>query len=557
MPDLHDDGGFASYVGRPLGQIAVPPTYNVVFFNKMLDAPLEKLNLTSVTSTIVFDEQLGDTNVKYERVLHYYITDRATGKVVAGPRYVPYISSWTGAGAVTTYTLKPLIEVNNPRFVKASENVFMSYFFSNFTTAALPDSQYTDDPRYLRRLIEFASNEVDEVFGNSPSGLSDPLPNNKNYAYSTVPNDNTPRIAFLSALMRMFVVKMTEGSSSASPTDTIALLFEKPQILTWVGHRFALDFHPPMLVNRTQEVRWASSKASSDLLDPDAVDDSPPRQIPYHHVVSGLESIMYPGYGGLNFYTKPIHEIYDVALDHVFQIGGDYQKVYNIYTDTNRRIESIGIRQKNLEGLWKESSSSAGVYIDPFEFECTSCQGSSSSCVEHTITNSVFSPAQRHFIVIEIDMDDFRNFSSSSSSSSFSYPEYDVIVPPSLDPRLPDKPSWWSEYWQECGSGGGGASSGGGVGGIVRVEHDGLRWYGSACIDGVVLYATIEHKPFGYLNEAHDRYWLTIGVKSAFDVDLDLLWQGYWLEFENPEGDYVRYWALAESAPDTITVQEV
>jgi len=706
MTDLHSDGGFADYIGRPLGQVAIPPSYNIVFFEKTLDASLNSMQITSLTSTIVFNEEMGKPNVKYGRVLHYYITDRATGEIIAGPRYVPYIDSWSTSGEVTTYNIKPLVEVINPRFVKASDTVFMSYFFSNFTTHRLPNNEYTDNPKYLRRLIEFSNNNVNRVFSSSSSSF--PIPNDRNYAIDSAPEDTTPRIAFLSSVMRIFVVQLVEnGSSSSSPIQTIAVLFEEPNILTWVGHRFALDFHPPMLVNKIQELKWAGSDLSSSSsyplkelsnhLNQDAVNDSPPREVPYHHVVSGLEAIMYPGYGGLNFNTKPINDVYDVALDHIFQVEGKYEKIFDIYNNserTNRKIRSIGVKQINEEtitlgsvisGKAYTSDNTGGnapppylpsriadgdvnTYINGFSyiivdlgegnertlryakvylpdhtariyvgvmyfygsnisnsgpwtrisdriypsmpegypgwsdyitvnnntayryyrlysnlygnqtrrqinewqlfedlpnFTCRNCDGSSSSCAgpEYTITTSGFSPAQRHFAVFQINMDDFRGFggssssSSSSSSSDYIY-NYDVIVPGALDPTTSDKPYWWPFYWEECGSP---ASSSGGVGGIIRVEYDEnkLKWYGEMCINGVVLYATIEYKPFGYLGEPYEKYWLTIGVKTSFNVALDLLWQGYLLKYGNAIGEFKRFWALAENAPDTITVEVV
>jgi len=529
MCALDTAGGLSTYSGRPLGTIKIPPSYLMTFFNTTLESPLTSLGFESPSLNASFDEGLGDTNVKYERVLHMYTNDEATGRPLYGPYYVPYIDEVEVAGEETVYHTLPLLEVNNPRFVETSNGMFLMYFFTNFTTADLPDGQYTSDSKYLRRVVEFATNNPDEVpLGGSPSDTT-PLPNNINYWDDDEEVDSTPRIAFLSALMRVFPTEV-DGS------QRMFVMFDKPQILTWVGHRFGLDYHPPVLVNRVQKVEWAASKVLSDSLDPDAVNDDPPREVPYHHVVSGIEGVMYPGYGGLNFHTKPIHDVYDVALDHLFQTKDGYEKTFDWLE--HRAISSIGIKQVDAETL-----SFGGI-------TCTGLQGSSETSPV-AISSSTLDPAKKHFVVFQISMDDFRPYSSSSASLGNSY---SVEIPWELNPRGDDKPDFWPDYWVECGDP---ASSSVSLGSI-DVDPSGENiWYGMDCISGVFLFAQLELRPFDQFNGELLKNWLTIGIASAiFNVELDLLWQGYLINSPDaePKGTFTRYWSIADDSPSTITV---
>ena len=139
---------------------------------------------------------------------------------------------------------------------------------------------------------------------------------------------------------------------------------------------------------------------------------------------------------------------------------------------------------------------------------------------------------------------------SSSSSSSFSS-SFRVVIPGSLDPRHADKPDFWSYYWEECGPQLSSSSSGG-IGGEIIVDGT----YGEGCVNGITLWSKIEAKHYAYIDGIKDRLWLTIGLKTSFDVDLDLLWQGYFLSSrEQISGEYKRFWGIGDDCPDIITVE--
>jgi hypothetical protein len=539
MCAVDTDGGFASNIGKPLESILIAPSYTITFYNKTLTAPLEKTNMSSQVDDFVFDEKLSngpsssstssDDNVKYGRVLHYTISDSITGKTVSDLTYAPFINSSSQGGGVITYETLPLAEVINPRFVEVEPSVYLMYFFSNFSTNKLPDSEYTSDPKYLRRIIEFASNEIDEVYGNA-STEPYPLPNNLNYADPDLSKDSTPRIAFLSSLVRLFPA-ISNGALRSM------LIFEKPRVLMWVGHRFGMDSHPPILVNTTQKIEWAENKELSDDLDQEAVDADPIRQVPYHHVIDGIESIMYPSYGGINFKTKPIHDVYDKVLDHVFQIEGDYSKTFKF--EGNNSMRSLGVIQKDIQDLSFDS------------FSCEGIQGEIQT--PSSISSSGFAPARKHFAVFQINMDNPYTAMTSSSASEINS-SFVIQVPGALDPRLDDKPEFWSYYWDECGAGASASSSSSGPTGIGgEIIIDGV--YGEGCVNGITLWAKIEAKPYAYINGVKDRLWLTIGLKTSFNVDLDILWQGYYLSTVNEiNGEYKRFWGMGDDCPDIITV---
>ena len=71
------------------------------------------------------------------------------------------------------------------------------------------------------------------------------------------------------------------------------------------------------------------------------------------------------------------------------------------------------------------------------------------------------------------------------------------------------------------------------------------------------MWVKLEAKHYAYINGVKDRLWLTIGLKTSFNVYLDLLWQGYLLSDEDTiDGDYKRFWGLGDDCPDTITVEK-
>lgn len=637
---LHDAGGYSGNVGRPLGGVFVPPSYGITFFNKMLDTPLSAVGLTSETPNLYeYEEELGSTNLKYSRVLHFSVTDGGTGKKIQDDLYVPYIDSVAASGFTSIFTTKPLVEVINPRFTQVAPNIFIMYFFSNFTTKNLPDDGvYTDDPKYLRRMVEFSTNAPNALDGKSPSGLSAPLPNNRNYYTDGAPVDSKPKIAFMSALLRVFPASVEVSSSSASSSveKKVYIIAEKPFIITWVGYRFSLDNNPPLLVNKTQSVEWSLNKSTSNSLDDDAVNDSPPRQIPYHHLISRINTVMYGGYAGINFYTRPIHDIYDQVLNHGFRrYVGTYpyelinRSWYYLGYPFYRKLKSIGFVQEDNEGLYPAGSYGPGTQ-------------------EH------YTPFQKHYAIIELNGPDFRSFSSSSSSW---FPSYNVFIP-AIDMWGSDKPEFWRYYWQVCGSGsstssigytvlgtipqcdsscnfalyfpfqigtgtqnfqiwennqwtnmqltfginyigstsvsyiqtnhgnarGGGANgfspgvltgryawngtdqgpwscsvvSGDATGGSITVDYQGDGyWYGTGCINGVEMYAKIEKRPYGYYGNEGFRYWVTYGLLTTQDIELDIVWQGFKVNDIYVQGIYERHYALGDDTEETLEVSSV
>ena len=91
---LHEDGGYASNIGRPLGSIYVEPSYGVSFFNRMVDKPLDEVQFISqVPFLYKYKVDLGSTNFKYSRFLHFSITNGVTGTEIQPQAFVPYIAS--------------------------------------------------------------------------------------------------------------------------------------------------------------------------------------------------------------------------------------------------------------------------------------------------------------------------------------------------------------------------------------------------------------------------------------------------------------------------------
>jgi hypothetical protein len=517
---LHDEGGYASDVGRPLGQIFVPPAYGITFFNKTIDAPLEEIEITSeIPALFEYEEDLGDPNLQYSRVLHFNISDSSTGKLLQDDTYVPYINITEVSGDKSKFKIKPLVEVMNPRIVELSPNMFVMYFFSNFTSDELPEeNSYTDDPQYLRRMVEFATNDPDELNNKIPPDIEEaPYPNDRNYYVDDTPRDKTPRTAFMSCLLRVFSVKT--GDPAVSKTFVVA---EKPLIITWIGHRFALDTHPPLLVNKVQSIEWTTDKEDTDnYLNEQAANSEPPRQIPYHHLISRINTVMHNGYAGINFYTKPITDFYDLALDHVFRKNGVASKNFDFYAN-GRKLKSIQTIQEDAEQM--TGSSTTDVVSD-------------------------YSPFQRHFSILEID-GDLPSVLPSSSSSSSSEPSYTIEIPGSIDVRGDDKPEFWSSYWDVCDE-----DAPAGVGGDIIVSYEGdSSWYGEECIDGITMYAKLERRPYGYYENERLKFWLTIGPKTDSGVELDVVWQGFKVEDTSPIGFYTRYYSLGDGTPSSIEV---
>jgi len=145
-------------------------------------------------------------------------------------------------------------------------------------------------------------------------------------------------------------------------------------------------------------------------------------------------------------------------------------------------------------------------------------------------------------------MDDFRNF---SSSSSISYPSYVVEIPAEINIRGDDKPEFWQDYWDVCGSSS--SASGGDI--TVDFISDG-SWYGEACVDGIQMYAKLEERPYGYYNSERAKFWLTIGPITLTGIELDIVWQGYKVLGTMGDGNYTRYYGLGDETPTSITLSE-
>ena len=380
--NLYDSGGLSSYIGRPLGMVSVPPSYDITFFNRFMKSDLEKLYIQSDSSLSEYSEDLSRSN-RFTRIFHFSVVDFTSRELIGGPYYLPYIDSIEYVNERSKINLRPLAEVINPTFVQISESEFLMYFFSNIeyegSTGSSVSSEYSDDPEFLRRVVEFATNDSEEVgYGSVPfEGV--PQRNDRNLYADDYPDDNYPKLALLSCMIRIGNAKI-----NAELEERIFVFAEKPRFITYVGERFGKDFHPPMLVNTIQKLEWAEDKESSDSLDNEAVSANPARQIPYHHLISGIESIMYPGYAGMNFKTRPLNEIYDKTLDHIFKVNGTYSKSLDL---NNRRLTSISIKKKNCSSIAFE------------EFKCQNCEDSSSS--SYSISSSDYDLV-RHFNVFDV-----------------------------------------------------------------------------------------------------------------------------------------------------------
>jgi len=540
MTNLHKDGGFAGYIGRPSDTILVPPSYGVTFFNKTLEAPLSKLGFNSGNAeTVLYNESLGETNLKYTRVFHFNITDAATGQVVDGPYYVPYIESIGVSGEASLINTKSLIEVINPRFVKINTSEFIMYFYSNFNsdypTGSSVSSEYRDNPLFLRRAVEFATNNSHAV-GGSSSSSGPPTQNNLNLYAAGFPKDDEPKIAFLSCLIRMGNITL---DSLPGSSEKLFVFAEKPKFITFVGARFALDFNPPVLINTTQKIEWAEDKEASDKLDDSAVKDG--LQKHYYDLIDGISTVMYPGYAGINFSTQPITDVYDISLDHVFFVDGKYQKSIPF---KSTEFYGISVSQKNLTNIDFGDS-----------YGCCGITGSSSS--SYNVLSSGLSPFQRQFVIYDIITKRITYSSSSSSSSSSSYINtsvYNVEVPSTVNIYGDDKPTFWRKYWNVCGVMGSSSSS---VGIIQVYSQSKTVWEGYECINGIKMYATMFYKPYGYYLNERLKWTLIIGIMSADGGKLDVVWRGTKINDINPYGSYNRLYALGDGTSNQINVSKV
>jgi len=381
--NLYDSGGLSSYIGRPLGVVSVPPAYNISFFNQFMRSDLEKLSFESDSSLSEYSEDLSRSS-KFTRLFHFSIMSSTSGELIDGPYYVPYIDSivYDAESKKSKISLRPLAEVINPTFLQINEQEFLMYFFSNIeyegTTGSSVSSEYLDDPDFLRRVVEFATNDSEEVGYGSVPLEGTPQRNNRNLYADDFPDDDYPKLALLSCMLRVGSVKI-EGESESK----LFVFSEKPRFITYVGERFSEDFHPPMLVNTIQKLEWAENKEVSDSLDDEALSADPIRQVPYNHLISGIDAIMYPGYAGMNFKTKPLDEIYSKTLDHIFKVNGAYSKSLDL---NGKRLTSISVSKQNCSS------------IDFASFNCSSCGSSSSS---YSISSSDYDLV-RHFSVFDV-----------------------------------------------------------------------------------------------------------------------------------------------------------
>jgi len=326
--DLTTRGLISPNMGRPFEIIEPAVTYRLGFFNTTIYTPIEEMGFDTDTTNIIFNEDL-DTypNIGWDRVLHFWTLDAGNVAKRAGPYYVPYIESITSNETTTTYNFRPLREVINPRIQKLSEGLYVMYFFSNFTTDNLPNNEYTDNPKYLKRMMELATNDPQNIANKYPdtsssTSLSSPQDNTRNWHADNAPEIDNPHCALCSCLIRIgaYEVNTPTNSSSSAKTKMVYPICEKPTIVNWVGNRFATDYAEPALVNRVQRIDWSTGKQDSDTLDENAVNDDPPRQMEYYDIIKSIEGKMYPGYMGLNLRTRPIIDIYPESLYHVFVI---------------------------------------------------------------------------------------------------------------------------------------------------------------------------------------------------------------------------------------------
>jgi hypothetical protein len=542
MAKIHEEGGFASYVGRPLGVVSVPPSYSISFFNKTLLEELEILNISNDSSQWEYREDLV-LSKPYSRILHFSIMDASTGKVILDPKYLPYIDTVTYEDPKTIYNIKPLAEVVYPTFVKINDGEFIMYFFSSFDydieTGSPVEDDYSDDAEILRRVVEFATNEASQIeYGDTESyGISStgnaPVRNNRNLFTPELLEDVDPRMALLSCVLKI-------GTSKVDGYERVFVWGERPRFVTFVGQRFNLDFHAPLLVNTIQNLRWSANKAGSNDLDEEIITEEPVREVPYHHLISGIETKMYPGYAGINFKTKPINELYGKTLDHIFRHNGTFKKSFN--TNGLFDLRSISVSQLDCSNISFPS------------FECFCDNGSSSSA---SVISSSEYEFLRHFAIFDINTDE--NVTPASGTcvdENFSpddFDSYSVDIPNTINPKGEDKPSFWKNYWSTCGNEEDGDPP---VGGSIEIiKTNDYTWKGQDCIDGVNMYAVLTAHPyFSYKGSFVRRIDLEIGLVAKVGGEFDVVWSGSKMYGVEPIGMYSKTYALGDDTPLDIEI---
>ena len=280
MTLLSDDGKLSSFDDKPLASIRIGSSTIMSFGNMTLGEPLQSMELKTLTEEInTYDEFIEDAdhlNLVYDRVFHFWTMSSDTSSRVFGPYYVPYIDEVVVVGGKTQYKIRPLREVINPRFVRLADSLYVMFFYSNFSTNKLPDDKYTDDPSYLIRTVEFATNypELIREQGTSitppPSQTSSSIIPGKDNTLNYYPDENgeyigNPRCALCSCIIRITPLEIgqiydppdpspSQGSSAtSSKTYRLYAIAERPKIVDWVGYRFAHDAHPSLLVNQVQK----------------------------------------------------------------------------------------------------------------------------------------------------------------------------------------------------------------------------------------------------------------------------------------------------------------
>jgi hypothetical protein len=375
------DGYMAPIMGRPLESIDPSHSYKFNFFNKTIYSPLEKMDFDSRSSISEFEEDFDSVPIlQYDRILHFWMIEGGGGKDVHGPFYVPYIDKMeaiTGPNgkAATKYTLKPLREVINPHIEEISNNLYVMYFFTNMIydedsssssssssgsgSGSASDVEYSDSADVLKRMHEFAVNdprfinpygEIPERLASSSSYRLLPLDNIRNYHKDGMPEIKGYKSALCACILRIHDFDVPKRSSSSS-SDDIKIFYpicEKPQIIEYFEDRYVTDFVQPLLVNRTQSIKWARDVYDSQYVDPRARDENPPKQMYHHDVISSIEAKMYPGFSGLEFGVKPITDVYKDSLYHVFLIEDEngeetyYREIDLDYMFTDPKMKITG-----------------------------------------------------------------------------------------------------------------------------------------------------------------------------------------------------------------------
>ena len=410
------DGLMAPVMGRPFEAIDNSLSYKLGFFNQTLYTPLEEIGFVSDNDLVEYEEDTNDLNLQYDRILNFWMMEGGSGKKVEGPFYVPYISKSEVVGEKTKYTLKPLREVINPTIKKLDEDLYVMYFFSNFIGSST-STEYFDDPKTLKRMNEFAVD--DPRFFNSsaeiPSRLTSsssyrllPLDNIRNYQEDGMPEYESPRCALCACLMRISDFNVPIDSSSSS-SNTIRIKYpicEKPKIIQVFDDQFSTDFVQPALVNRTQSIEWATDVFDSKYVDPRARNENPPKQMYHHDIIASIQGKMYPGYVGLEFGVKPISDIYEDSLYHVFVVededGNDkYYKNIDFLNSFTSPMEIVGFE-------WEHSADPCSMNLPGLDV------------VDDPSENTPDSKTKTHYIVMRVRVSSSSSCRCECGSSSFS-----------------------------------------------------------------------------------------------------------------------------------------